>query len=77
MSKFKGKKKEVIDEIEDDLDVNPEYVKDATERLDDGQSVDSIMSDYSNLGNDQEDDLKPYLNSIAPEDLKSSSDNTY
>lgn len=77
MSKFKGKKKEVIDEMEDDLDVNPEYVEDATERLDDGQSVDSIMSDYSNLGNDQEDDLKPYLNSIAPEDLKSSSDNTY
>ncbi len=77
MSKFKGKKKEVIDEVEEDLDVNPEYVEDATERLDDGQSVDSIMSDYSNLGNDQEDDLKPYLNSIAPKNLKSSSDNTY
>ena len=77
MSKFKGKKKEVIDEVEDDIDVDIDYFEDANKRLDDGQSVDSIMADYSNLGTNQEDDLKPYLNSIAPDDLKSSSDNTY
>jgi hypothetical protein len=74
MSKFKGKKKEVIDEdesIDENLDVNPEYVEDAEGRLDAGQDVDSIMDTYSNLGIDQKDDLDDYLNDIAPDDLKS------
>ena len=77
MSKFKGKKssnKKVIDEdepIDENLDVNPEYVEDATERLDAGQKVDSIRDTYSNLGIDQKSDLTDYLNTIAPDDLKS------
>jgi hypothetical protein len=74
MSKFKGKKskdKEVIDETEEDLDVAAEYVEDATERLDAGQKVDSIVDTYSNLGMDQKEDLGNYLNYEAPDDLKS------
>jgi hypothetical protein len=74
MSKFKGKKKEVIDEdepIDENLDVNPEYVEDAKSRLDAGQDVDSIRDTYSNLGMDQKDDLTTYLDTIAPDDLKS------
>lgn len=78
MSKFKGKKskdKEVIDEVEDeaeyDLDVNAEYVEDSTERLDNGQEVDSIIDTYNNLGLNQKQDLNNYLNYIAPEDQKS------
>jgi hypothetical protein len=74
MSKFKGKKKEnkeVIDETEEDLDVDAEYVEDATERLDAGQKVDSIRDTYDNLGMDQKSDLTDYLNTIAPDDLKS------
>ncbi len=74
MSKFKGKKKEVIDEVEEDLDVNPEYVEDATERLDAGQNVDSIMDTYDNLALNQKDDLDSYLEDIAPDDLKSEYD---
>ena len=77
MSKFKGKKssdKKVIDEdepIAEDLDVNAEYVEDSTERLDAGQKVDSIRDTYDNLGMDQKSDLTDYLNTIAPDDLKS------
>jgi len=77
MSKFKGKKssdKKVIDEdepIAEDLDVNAEYVEDSTERLDAGQKVDSIRDTYSNMGIDQKSDLTDYLNTIAPDDLKS------
>jgi hypothetical protein len=74
MSKFKGKKKEVIDEdepIDENLDVNDEYVDDAEERLDAGQKVDSIRDTYDNLGIDQKSDLTDYLNDIAPDDLKS------
>ena len=77
MSKFKGKKspdKKVIDEdepIAEDLDVAAEYVEDATERLDAGQKVDSIVDTYSNLGMDQKEDLGNYLNYEAPDDLKS------
>ena len=74
MSKFKGKKKEVIDEVEEDLDVNPEYVEDATERLDAGQNVDSIIDTYDNLALNQKDDLDSYLEDIAPDDLKSEYD---
>jgi hypothetical protein len=74
MSKFKGKKssdKKVIDETEEDLDVAAEYVEDATERLDAGQNVGSIGDTYSNMGRNQESDLIDYLNTIAPDDLKS------
>jgi len=77
MSKFKGKKssnKKVIDEdepIEEDLDVAAEYVEDATERLDAGQKVDSIRDTYSNMGMNQKSNLTDYLNTIAPDDLKS------
>jgi len=53
MSKFKGKKKEVIDEDEsegvDDDYVAPEYEEDAYERQDMGQEDDSILSNYNNL----------------------------
>jgi hypothetical protein len=70
MSKFKGKKKEVIDEVED-LDVNDSYVEDATERLDAGQDVDNIIDTYDNMGLDQKDDLEDYLDDIAPDDQKS------
>jgi hypothetical protein len=70
MSKFKGKKKEVIDEV-GDLDVNDSYVEDATERLDAGQDVDNIIDTYSNMSLDQKDDLDDYLNDIAPDDQKS------
>jgi hypothetical protein len=70
MSKFKGKKKEVIDEVED-LDVDNNYVEDATERLDDGQDVDNIIDTYDNMGLDQKDDLEDYLDDIAPDDQKS------
>jgi hypothetical protein len=57
MSKHKGKvkKTEVIDEDEDG------YIKDADERQDDGQSIDSIVSTYTNLSSDEDDDLKDYL----------------
>jgi hypothetical protein len=57
MSKHKGKvkKTEVIDEDEDG------YVEDADERQDDGQSIDSIVSTYTNLSSDEDDDLKDYL----------------
>jgi hypothetical protein len=72
MSKFKGKKKEVIDEVED-LDVNDSYVEDATERLDDGQDVDNIIDTYDNMALDQKDDLETYLDYIAPDDQKSDS----
>ena len=77
MSKFKGKKssdKEVIDEdepIAEDLDVAAEYVEDATERLDAGQNVGSIGDTYSNMGRNQKSNLIDYLNTIAPDDLKS------
>ena len=74
MSKFKGKKssnKKVIDETEDDVDVNVEYLEDATNRLDNGQDVDSIMDTYNNMGMNQKSDLSDYLNDIAPDDLKS------
>jgi len=77
MSKFKSKKssdKEVIDEdepIAEDLDVAAEYVEDATERLDAGQNVGSIGDTYSNIGRNQKSNLIDYLNTIAPDDLKS------
>lgn len=61
MSKFKGKKKEVIDEVEDEYDINPRYEEDADQRQDDGQSIDSIVSTYTNIPSDESDDLEDYL----------------
>lgn len=63
MSKHKGKvkKTEVIDEVEDEYDVNPAYEKDADERQDKGQSIDSIVSTYTNMPSDESDDLETYL----------------
>ena len=64
MSKFKGKKssnKKVIDETEEDLDLNAEYVEDADKRQDAGQSVDSIVNTYSNMPFDEKNDLESYL----------------
>jgi hypothetical protein len=63
MSKHKGKvkKTEVIDEVEDDLDIDQGYVKDADKRQDDGQSIDSIVNTYTNMPSDESDDLEDYL----------------
>jgi hypothetical protein len=71
MLRFKGKKKEVIDEVEDDIDVDPEYLDQSVEDLDLGKTVDSIDTDNSNLALSQQQDIKDYLNSIAPSDQKS------
>jgi len=71
MLKFKGKKKEIIDEVEDDIDVDPEYLDRSVEDLDLGKTVDSIDTDNSNLALSQQQDIKDYLNSIAPSDQKS------
>ena len=71
MLRFKGKKKEVIDEVEDDIDVDPEYLDRSVEDLDLGKTVDSIDTDNSNLALSQQKDIKRYLNSIAPSDQKS------
>ncbi len=63
ISKHKGKvkKTEVIDEVEDEFDISPEYVEDADERQDDGQKIDSIVSTYTNMPSDESDDLEDYL----------------
>jgi len=63
MSKHKGKvkKTEVIDEVEDEFDISPEYERDADKRQDDGQKIDSIVSTYTNIPSDESDDLKDYL----------------
>jgi len=74
MSKFKGKKssdKEVIDETEDEPDVNTEYFDRSVEDLEQGEYVSSIDSKNSNLALSQQEDLNRYLNTIAPDDLKS------
>jgi len=65
MGKTKGKKKEVIDEMDgsEDMvsDINPEYVRDAEERLRDGESIDSIVGNYPNLSFDDKNNLKNFL----------------
>jgi len=65
MGKHKGKKKEVIDETEnsDDMasDIAPEYLEDAEQRLRDGESIDSIISNYPNLSFDDRNHLKNLL----------------
>jgi predicted component of type VI protein secretion system len=65
MSKFKGKKKEVIDETEDEL--ADEYIEDADERQDDGEKTDSILSNYNNLSFNDRVDLRGELDDRAEE----------
>ena len=65
MGKHKGKKKEVIDETDlaDDMvsDIAPDYIEDAEQRLRDGESIDSIISNYPNLSLDDRNHLKNLL----------------
>lgn len=62
MSKFKGKKaesKEVIDEIEDEPSAEYlQYKEDAERRYDEGESIDSILDNYNNISQDMKDDLR-------------------
>jgi hypothetical protein len=62
MSKFKGKKvasKEVIDEMEDEpSEEYLQYKEDAERRYEEGQSIDSIISDYSNISLPMKDMLR-------------------
>jgi chromosome segregation ATPase len=69
MSKFKGKKpesKKVIDEIDNAEEavsnIALEYIEDANERLENGEEIDSILSNYQNLSFDDRNHLKNYLN---------------
>jgi hypothetical protein len=68
MSKFKGKKpesKKVIDEMDNAeaivANIAPEYIEDANKRLDDGEEIDSILSNYQNLSFDDRNHLRNYL----------------
>jgi hypothetical protein len=60
-----GKKKEVIDEMDnsEDMveDIAPEYIEDAEQRLRDGESIDSIIGNYPNLSLDERNHLKNFL----------------
>jgi chromosome segregation ATPase len=69
MSKFKGKKKEVIDEVEDGEELPLEtpaeasaeylqYKEDAENRYDAGESIDSILDNYNNISLDMKNDLR-------------------
>jgi hypothetical protein len=63
--KVKGKKKEVIDEMdtaeEAVEDIAPGYIDDANERLRAGEEIDSILSNYPNLSLTDRNHLKNYL----------------
>ena len=65
MSKVKGKKKEVIDEMDNAekniADIAPGYIKDADERLRAGEEIDSIIGNYPNLSDKERDNLRNYL----------------
>jgi hypothetical protein len=64
MSKFKGKKsesKEVIDETDTLEEETPGYIKNANERLKAGESIDSILSNYPNLSDEDQENLRNYL----------------
>jgi hypothetical protein len=68
MSKFKGKKpesKKVIDEMDNAeaivANIAPEYIEDANERLENGEEIDSILSNYQNLSFDDRNHLRNYL----------------
>jgi len=63
--KVKGKKKEVIDEMDNAEeaveDIAPDYIEDANERLRAGEEIDSILSNYPNLSFTDKNHLKNYL----------------
>ena len=65
MSKFKGKKaesKEVIDEMEDEPSSEyMQYKEDAERRYDEGEDIDSILSNYNNISQDMKDMLRDDL----------------
>jgi hypothetical protein len=67
MSKFKGKKaesKEVIDEDETPLEASEEYKryqKNAERRYDEGEDIDSIIDTYTNISQDMKDKLRDDL----------------
>jgi hypothetical protein len=67
VSKFKGKKaesKEVIDEDETPLEASEEYKryqKNAERRYDDGEDIDSILDTYTNISPDMKDKLRDDL----------------
>jgi hypothetical protein len=68
MSKFKGKKpesKKVIDEMDNAeaivANIAPEYIEDANERLENGEEIDSILSNYQNLSFNDRNHLRNYL----------------
>jgi hypothetical protein len=56
----KAKKVEVIDEVEDELEASAEYLaakEDAENRYDEGEEIDSIMSNYPNLSEQEKERL--------------------
>ena len=65
MGKHKGKKKEVIDEMDNAenavADIAPDYIEDANQRLRAGETIDSILSNYPNLSLNDRNHLKNYL----------------
>jgi hypothetical protein len=68
MSKFKGKKpesKKVIDEMDNAeaivANIAPEYIEDANERLENGEEIDSILTNYQNLSFNDRNHLRNYL----------------
>lgn len=62
MSKFKGKKaesKEVIDEMEDEPSSEYlQYKEDAERRYDEGEDIDSVIDTYTNISQDMRDMLR-------------------
>ena len=65
IGKTKTKKKEVIDETDapDNLvsNIPPGYIRDAEERLRDGESIDSIIGNYPNLSFEDKNNLRSFL----------------
>lgn len=63
--KDKGKKKEVIDEMDNAedavADIAPDYIEDANQRLRAGEEIDSIVGNYPNLSFNDRNHLKNYL----------------
>jgi hypothetical protein len=61
----KVKKAEVIDEMDNAeaivANIAPEYIEDANERLEAGEEIDSILSNYQNLSFDDRNHLRNYL----------------
>ena len=61
----KVKKAEVIDEMDNAeaivANIAPEYIEDANERLEAGEKIDSILSNYQNLSFDDRNHLRNYL----------------